>query len=102
MFSTVSIIPGIEKRAPERTETSSGSSDWPSFLPMAFSSDSRCSDTSASISAGCLPLCRYALHASVVMTNPGGTGSPRFVISARLAPLPPNKSFRSLLPSAKS
>ena len=34
--------------------------------------------------------------------KPGGTGSPRLVISARLAPLPPSRSFRSLLPSVKS
>src|SRR5262245_6508877 len=36
------------------------------------------------------------------MMKPGGTGSPKLVISARLAPLPPSRSFRSLLPSAKS
>src|SRR5437763_15513082 len=36
------------------------------------------------------------------MMNPGGTGSPRLVISARFAPLPPSRSFMSLLPSAKS
>src|SRR4051794_8644669 len=36
------------------------------------------------------------------MMNPGGTGRPRLVISARFAPLPPKRSFRSLLPSAKS
>src|SRR5689334_21308249 len=36
------------------------------------------------------------------MVNPGGTGRPRLVISARFAPLPPRSSFMSLLPSAKS
>src|SRR4051812_31175472 len=36
------------------------------------------------------------------MVNPGGTGRPIRVISARLAPLPPSRSFRSLLPSMKS
>src|ERR1700760_575368 len=36
------------------------------------------------------------------MMNPGGTGRPRLVISARLAPLPPSRSFWSLSPSAKS
>src|SRR5689334_12914258 len=36
------------------------------------------------------------------MVNPGGTGSPRLVISARFAPLPPSRSFWSLLPSLKS
>src|SRR5918993_797674 len=36
------------------------------------------------------------------MVNPGGTGRPRFVISARLAPLPPSRSLRSRFPSLKS
>jgi hypothetical protein len=35
----------------------------------------------------------YALQASVEIVNPGGTGNPRFVISARFAPLPPSKNF---------
>src|ERR1700681_3696053 len=34
------------------------------------------------------------------MVKPGGTGSPRLAISARLAPLPPSKSRNSALPSA--
>src|ERR1700730_2917700 len=34
------------------------------------------------------------------MVKPGGTGNPRLAISARLAPLPPNKSRRPALPSA--
>src|ERR1035437_4377904 len=34
------------------------------------------------------------------MVNPGGTGSPRLAISARLAPLPPSKSRNPTLPSA--
>ena len=37
------------------------------------------------------PSSRYALQASVVTVNPGGTGTPMRVISARLAPLPPSK-----------
>src|SRR4051794_19850351 len=36
------------------------------------------------------------------MVKPGGTGRPIRVISARLAPLPPSRSLRSLLPSMKS
>ena len=42
----VSIIPGIEARAPERTETRSGFSGSPKRLPSAFS-------TRASASATC-------------------------------------------------
>src|SRR5260221_6114291 len=34
------------------------------------------------------------------MVKPGGTGSPRLPISARLAPLPPSKSRNSAWPSA--
>ncbi len=45
---TVSIIPGMENLAPERTETSSGSAASPIALPMAFSSRARAPATSAS------------------------------------------------------
>src|SRR5215204_6003564 len=34
------------------------------------------------------------------MVNPGGTGTPRLVISARLAPLPPRTCFMPRVPSA--
>src|SRR4029077_4230691 len=34
------------------------------------------------------------------MVNPAGTGRPMLVISARLAPLPPRRSFMSARPSA--
>src|SRR4051812_13457283 len=34
------------------------------------------------------------------MVKPGGTGRPRLAISARLAPLPPNRSRSPALPSA--
>ena len=34
----VSIMPGMESRAPERTETSSGIAPWsPNLVPMIFS-----------------------------------------------------------------
>src|SRR5512133_410604 len=35
------------------------------------------------------------------MVNPGGTGIPILVISARFAPLPPSRSFHSRVPSAR-
>ncbi len=38
----VSIMPGIENGAPERTETSSGSFTSPSFLPILASSFAAC------------------------------------------------------------
>src|SRR3977135_667581 len=34
------------------------------------------------------------------MVKPGGTGSPRVAISARVAPLPPSRSRKPALPSA--
>ena len=37
---------------------------------------------------------------SVVMVNPGGTGSGTRVMSAKFAPLPPSRSFMPALPSA--
>ena len=37
---------------------------------------------------------------SVVIVNPGGTGNPRLLISARPAPLPPSRFFMSARPSA--
>ncbi len=90
---TVSIIPGMENFAPDRTDTSSGSSGSPSFLPRACSSAARCSLTSSASPSGALPSSMYARQASVLIVNPGGTGNPRFVISARFAPLPPRRSF---------
>ena len=42
----------------------------------------------------------YSRQASVWMVNPGGTGRPALVISARPAPLPPRMSFILPLPSA--
>ena len=74
MLRTVSIIPGIENFAPDRTDTSSGSSGSPSFLPRAASSAARCSATSASSPSGAAPCARYARHASVEIVNPGGHG----------------------------
>src|SRR5450759_2873225 len=42
------------------------------------------------------------MQASVVMVNPGGTGMPMPVISARFAPFPPSSDLSSALPSPKS
>ena len=38
--------------------------------------------------------------AEQAIVKPGGTGTPRLVISARLAPLPPRMAFMSFVPSA--
>ncbi len=49
---TVSIIPGIENAAPERTLTSSGSCASPSLRPITFSSLVTCRSISASSDLG--------------------------------------------------
>jgi hypothetical protein len=88
MSRMVSIIPGMEDFPPERTDTSSGSRGSPSRLPSCDCTRRRCASTSSSSPSGTDPLRRYARHASVVMVNPGGTGRPIRVISARFASCP--------------
>ena len=51
-FSTVSIIPGMENFAPERTDTSSGSDGSPSRRPIRSSSAARCAATSSARLSG--------------------------------------------------
>jgi hypothetical protein len=51
-FKIVSIIPGIEIAAPERTETSSGSCRSPNRLPDFVSSASTCRSISSASPAG--------------------------------------------------
>src|SRR6266849_2088055 len=92
-FRTVSIMPGIENLAPERTLTRSGLFGSPNFLPVFLSRVFRATVVCSHIPGGNLPLfARYARQASVVMVKPGGTGIPALVISAAPAPLPPRRS----------
>jgi hypothetical protein len=92
-FRIVSIIPGIETAAPERTDTSSGFDASPKPFPVRSSSAAMCLSTSSSSpTGGSPPPARYARHASVVIVNPSGTGTPRAVISARPIPFPPRRS----------
>src|SRR6202795_526406 len=96
----VSIMPGMENFAPERTLTSRGFSPLPSFWPCNSSSFLSAASIWRSTSAE-TPLVRmYSRQASVWMVKPGGTGNPALVISARPAPLPPSTSFILPLPSA--
>jgi hypothetical protein len=106
-LSTVCIMPGIDTGAPERTDTSSGSSSPAPARPnrrfVRCSSDSIDARTSA---ASCSPRPAavspesHALCASVETMKPGGTGSPIRDISHRSAPLPPSRSFIVVSPSA--
>ena len=99
----MSIIPGIETAAPERTETSSGSSSEPKRLPVRSSSRRTCSSTSSSRPVGQLAArAMDARHASVVIVNPAGTGTPICVISASPMPLPPSSSRPPAVGSSKS
>ncbi len=101
IFKTVSIIPGIDIRAPLRQETNSGFSGSPNFIPMTRSVLRRAFSTCSSICGGNFILfSKKSVQQSVVIVNPAGTGRPRLHISARLAPLPPSKFFISERPSA--
>ena len=53
----VSIIPGIETAAPERTETRSGSPASPKRFPVFSSSRATCSSTSGQSASGTSPAC---------------------------------------------
>ncbi len=99
----VSIIPGIENTAPERTDTSSGRSRAPRRRPVRCSSASRCASTSSHSPSGHdPPRCIAATHAAVVTVKPSGTGTPMRRISATPAPLPPSRARMSARPSARS
>ncbi len=92
----MSIMPGMENFAPERTDTSNGSSGSPSRRPMRSSSLVRCPAISPSSSSG-HPSDMYARQASVEIVKPCGTGRPSTeVISAKLAPFPPRRSLSSI------
>ena len=95
-------MPGMENFAPLRTETRSGSEGSPRWRPIWSSTPRRARVTSVANDSGTVESLRYARHASVVIVKPGGTGRPSFVISARLAPFPPSRSFMDLSPSEKS
>ena len=95
-------MPGMENLAPLRTETRSGSEGSPRWRPIWSSTPRRAVVTSVASDSGTVDSLRYARHASVVIVKPGGTGRPSFVISARLAPFPPRRSFMDLSPSEKS
>ena len=97
----MSSIPGIDSRAPLRTDTSSGSSGWPRLVPACSSSRS---SAAAISSSGTVPSRMYATDASVVIVKPAGTRSAPStrVISATLAPFPPSRSRISREPSLNS
>ena len=62
-LSTVSIMPGMETGAPERTETRRGLSPAPNFFPVSLSRSLMADETSFQISSrkdGFLPYSRQA------------------------------------------
>ncbi len=101
-FNTVSIIPGIETLAPDLTETNRGFSLSPNFAPIISSTCLTAVSTSSfmSFTVSSLPTLLYSVQTSVVIVNPGGTGTPTRFISAKLAPFPPKRFFIVVLPSA--
>ena len=95
-FSTVSIIPGIDAAAPERTETRSGVVGLPSRFPIPSSIAASAASTSSWRPGGYAPpVSSNHAQASVVIVNPGGTGMPMATISASPAPLPPRMPLRA-------
>ena len=88
----MSIIPGIEIAAPERTDTRSGSPGSPNRFPVRSWSRPTCSSISGQSASGGSPVCMVSRQASVVTVNPAGTGIPSAVISARPTPFPPSRS----------
>src|SRR2546422_7264545 len=101
MFSTVSIIPGIENFAPLRTETRSGLFGSPRRRCALVSTLLRAVAIWAFNPGGNFPAFENALHATVVIVNPGGTGRRKRVISARPAPFPPRRPRIFAFPSLK-
>ena len=117
---TVSIMPGIETAAPERTERSSGSSLSLAALEVApprgnerricFSMNLTPRSTSfqAPFSSSWAPplpslsASAYSAHRSVDRVNPAGTSRPTRLISARPAPLPPSCCFMVPSPSVSA
>ena len=100
----VSIMPGMDMAEPERTDTSRGLAALPNPLPVLASRAFIWAWTSSMTPGGRVRAgeARYSRQAAVEMTKPGGTFRPNWVISHRLAPLPPS-SFLSLpLPSSKA
>src|ERR1700730_3111277 len=92
-------MPGIDSRAPERTETSSGRTPAlppPNTLPVCFSTTFIAARAWSQASLGILlPALTKESHTSVVMVKPGGTGQQALVISHRPAPLPPSNERTS-------
>ena len=100
-FNTVSIMPGIENFAPERTDTNNGFSGSPNFFPSSFSRFPSALCISASSESGIVPFFKNWRQAFVVIVNPGGTGKPIRVISDKFAPLPPSRSDMVRSPNVK-
>jgi hypothetical protein len=91
----VSIIPGIDTGAPERTLTSSGSAESPNRRPTVSSTSAIAARISSSRPSG-QPSARNRRHVWVVMANPGGTGSTSSrAMTPRLAALPPTSALAS-------
>ena len=86
----MSIIPGIETAAPERTETSSGLSVVAEALAGALLErrDVLVDLVRRDPSGTSPPPARYARHASVVIVNPSGTGTPSCGHLGEADPLP--------------
>src|SRR6267143_6326561 len=91
-FRIVSIIPGIDTGAPERTDTSSGRGPAPNCRSVIVSSQRMPAAISSSRPSGKWPRSRKAAQARVVITKLGGTFRPSALIRAIDQALPPIRS----------
>ena len=99
----MSIIPGIENTAPERTETSSGLVRVAEALAGALLERVQVLQDLLPQPLGPRRVRRrVSTQASVVTVKPSGTRTPIRAISATLAPLPPSSERISAEPSARS
>src|SRR3974390_989956 len=99
-LSTVSSIPGIERAAPDRTDTSNGRRRSPNSLRVVASRNSIPSARpSANFSIARPSPLTMAAHRSTGSTKAGGTGRPRAVMRARLAALAPTTSAECRFPA---
>jgi len=92
-LSTVSNIPGIDRAAPERTDTKSGRHRSPNRRPVVFSRNSIPSvRPSARLRMADASPFTVAAQRLIGSTKAGGTGSPSAATRARLAAFPPTMS----------
>jgi hypothetical protein len=100
-LSTVSNIPGIDRAAPERTDTNSGRRRSPNSVPVAVSRKAIPSvRPSVSFCLAWDSALTIAAQSLTGSTNAGGTGRPSAAMRARFAAFAPTVSAECCLVDA--